>query len=259
MSVVAAELIAYAAASRPLDDASLTGGAIDLTTRVILTQIAATDTIQILSDGADVRTVTVIGRTAAGVETTEAQVLNGVTAVTFATSFERILSVVLSAASAVRTVTVRRTTGATTIVTIGGPAPADPSEIAAVALFRRSTIPVAGTTDRYEKFFWKNSNAAAFALTTAVVSQAADPQARITHALAVSVDEANTIANRITAPGAGILAAGAAGTFDDTAKSVPAGSIAAGSRIGVWLKESLPSTDTAFKSTYTSQLDGNTT
>ena len=66
-------------------------------------------------------------------------------------------------------------------------------------------------------------------------------------------------AERLAVPGAGILAAGAAGTFDDTVKSVPGGSITAGAFMGVWLKESLPSTDTAFKNSYTIQVDGSTT
>lgn len=227
------------------------GGAIDLTTRVILAQITGTDTVQILSDGADVRTATIVGRLASGILAAEVLTLNGVTPVTSANTYERIQSVTLSATSVTRVFTLRRTTGAVLIVNIGGVAPADATEIRATMMFRNSTIPLSGTTERYEKLFWKNANAAAIALTSAIVSQGADPLSRIRHGLAAAVNDSLTVANRITAP-AGV-------SFADTAITVPGGgNIAAGSQIGVWLNESLPSGDSPFKNTYTSQLDGNT-
>lgn len=284
MSVLAAELIAYSSGAwtaNPDDSATVSsttyanigtaistptlggvfGGAIDLTTRVILTQISATDNVEIVSSAADARTLTIVGRLSTGVLTSEVMTLNGVTQVTSANAYERIESVTLASASATLTVTVRKASDNVTICTIGGAAPSDATEIRAVAMFRNSTIPGSGSTLRYEKFFWKNANAAAFALTSAIITQASEsPGAHMFHALASAVADAGAIANRITAPAAGILATGGAGTFDDLAKTVPGGAnIAAGSQIGVWLQETLVNTDSPYKGTYTSQLDGNTT
>jgi len=114
--------------------------------------------------------------------------------------------------------------------------------------------PAGGATKEYhEKWFLKNTHAT-LSLTTAVVKEIADPSGLITFMLAASVDDSGTNGsgnNRLVAP---------SGTFDNSNKSVPGGgSLAAGSAIGVWGKLTLAGGAAAQKTTYTPQLEGNTT
>jgi hypothetical protein len=120
-SVVAADLVAYHAATQSDVDGSTVGGAIDTLRRPDFTQIAANDTIQALSSAAGdtAITVTMTGRSAAGSIVTETKTLTGTTAITFNTlgTVERVLQAELSAAAA-GTITIQRTTGAVLIRTI---------------------------------------------------------------------------------------------------------------------------------------------
>ena len=84
--------------------------------------LAADDTVQVLSDGADTRQVTISGLKASdGSFISETLTLNGVTAVTSTNTFKAggVVRAYVSALDAARSVTIRRTTGATTLGTIG--------------------------------------------------------------------------------------------------------------------------------------------
>lgn len=245
MSIAATDLVAYAAASMPSDDSSTSGGAIDTLRRIDFTQIAATDTIQVLSSAAGdtTQTVTLTGRKADGSIASDVLTLTGVTAVTSANSYERLLKAELSA-TAVGIVTVRRTTGPSTLRTI------PIGERGFMAIFRQLASDPSSQKDYYCKFFWKNTHTT-LALTSAVVLENADPDARITHALAASLDDSGSVANRITSPGL---------TFNGSSKNVPnSQNLSALSAIGTWLNLTLPAADTAHRTTYTSELDGQTT
>lgn len=243
MSVTAADLIAYASANMPTDDTSTSGGAIDLKTRVVFTDLAANDKVEVISTSAsDTQSFTVSGRLVDGSIASETLSLTGLTLKLFATNtFERILSV-SAVTDAIGVITVRRQSAGATIGTI----PA--GERGFRRLYINSASDPSVQKDRYEKFFWKNTHGT-LAYLSAVVSQSADPQAVITHALASAVDDTVSSANRLTAPAGGL-------TFDDTNKAVPGTNLGAGVAIGVWFKQTLAPAAAGFKSTYTSQIAG---
>lgn len=83
--------------------------------------LAADDTVQVISDGADTRVVTVSGLKADGTFISENLTLNGAVAVTSTNTFKAggVVRAYAASLDALRTVTVRRTTGATTLGTIG--------------------------------------------------------------------------------------------------------------------------------------------
>jgi hypothetical protein len=245
MSIAASDLVLYASANMPNDDSSTAGGAIDTLRRVDYTQIAATDKIEIISSNAGdtTQTVTLTGRLADGSIVTEVKTLNGTTAVATTASYERLIKAEMSAVAA-GTVTVRRQTGPSTLRTI------PIGERGFMAMFRQLASDPSVQKDYYTKVFWKNTHGS-LTLTTSVVKQNADPDARITHALAASLDDSATTTNRITSPGL---------TFNDSDKNVPnSQNLTFGSAIGTWFNLTLPAADTAHRTTYTTELDGQTT
>lgn len=243
-SIASSDLVQYAAANMPADDSSTAGGAIDTLRRIDFTQMAANDTVRAVSSNAGdtSQTLTITGRKADGSIASETLSLNGTTPVTSSNTYERLLKAELSA-TCTGSVTVARTTGPTTIRII----PA--GERGFLAIFRQTASSPGGTIDVYGKFFWKNTHGT-LALTVAVVKENADPDARVTHALAAALDDTATVANRLASPGL---------AFDGSDKNVPnSQNLSAGSAIGVWLKLSLTTGDTAHRTTYTSELDGAT-
>ena len=243
MSILTTELIAYASASHPSDDVSTTGGAIDTNIRAEFTQFSAPAKLALISDGADTRSVDVVGRVASGVLTSETVVLTGAVEVLSVATFERILSVVAQTTSASRTVLAKQGSGGSTIGTI------NLNEKGFTAFFI-SSFSTTGTQTRFEKIFLKNTNAT-LTLTSSIVTLTADPQARIRIGVAASVDDTATVANRLTSSGV---------TFvdDNVDQNVPGGgNLAAASRIGVWVEQALQASDAAFKTTFTTRLQGN--
>jgi hypothetical protein len=239
----AADLAIFCSANMPDSDSGTAGGAIDLLRRPDFTQIAANDTIQAVSSAAGdtTQTVTVEGRNAAGSIVSETKTLTGTTAITFSTlaTVERVLRAEMSATAA-GTVTIRRTTGPVTIrvIPIG--------ERGFVSPFRKTASDPSVIKNYYAKLFARNGHASQ-ALLGATVSQSADPDARIMHVLAASVNDTGTVTDRTTAP---------SGTFDDTAKAVPGTDLAGTAAIGVWLRLQLPAADTPHRTTYDLQLSG---
>lgn len=246
MSIVATDLVEYCSANMPNDDVSTSGGAIDTLRRPDFTQMAANDTIQAVSSNAGdtTQTVTITGRTASGTVVSETKTLNGTTAINFTVlgTVERILKVELSA-TCTGIVTIRRTTGPTTVRTI----PA--GERGFLMVFRQDGSDPSVAKDYYVKTFLKNTNGS-LALLSAQVTESADPDNRITWALAAAVDDSGSVANRVTSPGL---------TFNDTAKNVPGTDLASGSAIGVWRNLHLPIADPAHRTTHTLQLAGQST
>lgn len=106
-----------------------------------------------------------------------------------------------------------------------------------------------GTRDYYEKIFAKNAHGSS-ALFNAVVKELTTVGGRLTFGVAASVNDTGTASNRITAP--------AAITFNTSNKAVPGTDLAAGSRIGVWLKLSLVEATPSSKDTISMSLAGET-
>lgn len=253
MPIASTDLVWYGSANMPEADGTTTGGAIATATRVVPDSAslfnAPGGAIEMLSsNAADAMNVTITGRNAAGSIVSETKALSGTTAVIFATTFERILKIVLASAAA-GTVTVRQSPGGTTIVAI---------EAGATTIrrpFYGVSADVAGGSPRtlYEKIFAKN-NHATLSLLSAQISEFADPEAQLEFAVEDAVNDIESVANRQTAP-VGITVDG----FSSTAKNVPGTDLAAGSAIGVWLKLTLPAGDPATKTTYTPRISGQTT
>ena len=246
MSIIAGELICYQSANMPEDDATTSGGAINTAGKVDLTDLTANDRVSVQSDGADTRTVTITGRLASGAIDSEALVLNGVTWVDGAKTFERILKVVTTS-SGTRTVTVAKYAAAAhtpTLCTI------ETNFTSVRRLFYDAASEASGTT-RYEKIFWKNTNAS-LTLNTAILKLTADPATKLTTAVALAKDDSVSVANRKTQP------AGLTWVDDNVSMAVPGNTLEAASAIGLWLCLTLGASDPAFKNTFTTQLSGTT-
>jgi len=248
-SIVAADLVAYMAATQSDVDATPVGGAIDTLRRPDFTQITANDDIEVISSSAsDTQNCTITARAADGTLTSQTAALTGTTAKIFSTMgaagvVERILQVEL-ASVAIGTITVRRSVAGATLRTI------PIGERGFSMIFRKLASDPVSTTNWYAKFFWKNTNGTN-ALLSANVSENADPSGTITHGLAASVNDSGTTTNRQTAPG-GV-------TFANTAANIPGTDLASGAAIGVWLDMTLAAANAAIRSTYTSQIQGSTT
>jgi len=244
MSIVSADLVLFASANMPNDDSSTSGGAIDTLRRIDFTQLASSTTVRVRSSasGDTTQTLTITGRKTDGTIASEGLALNGTTNVTSTNTYERILKAELSATCA-GTLTFE-TTGAVLIrsIPIG--------ERGFMAIFRQLASDPSSAKDFYCKAFWKNTNGS-LALTVSVVKENADPSGKVTHALAASLDDSGSVANRVTSPGL---------TFDNTDKNVPnSQNLSSGSAIGLWLNLHLATNDAALKTTYTTELDGQTT
>jgi hypothetical protein len=246
----AADLILYAALNVPDLDTGNSGGAIDTLRYLDFTQLAADDDLEVVSSAAGdtSQTVTVEGRKADGTVASQTVTLNGTTAVGFNTLgvVNRVLSMELSATAA-GIVTLRRQPGGATVraIPIG--------KRGFKMIFRKTASDPSVIKNYYQKGFWKNEHASQ-ALVNAKVKQNADPDARITHLLAATKDDTAVSTNRVTAPAA--VDTQDPDTFDDTDKTVPGNDLGATQAIGVWFRLQLPAADTAHRTTYTTELSG---
>lgn len=245
MSIVGSDLKFYAAASRPEDDASTTGGAITTAVR-FLTQFSGNAVAAVISDGADTRTITITGRLTTGAIDTEVLTLNGAVEVVGAKTWERILKAVASGTSGSRTALVKQGSGGTTRGTIGI------NETEVTILFKLASSSTSAGKTLYEKLFAKNTHGS-LTLTTAALKLTADPSAVIKIGGAPSVDDSATVANRTTAP--------SSVTFvdDNVSQALPGSALAAGSAIGVWASLTLAQNNAPIKDTFTTELSGQTT
>lgn len=253
MAIVAADLKAWASVATPEDDSSTSGGIIQDDAhasggvKIAFTDISAADTVEVLSDGADTRTVTVTGRLASGAIDTDAIVLSGATPVAGAKTFKNILKIVLSAKDASRTVTVRKALDDVTIATL------EPNVIAVRRLFYNASVPASGSTVRYELIYLKNTHGT-LSLLAAKVKLTSDPAAKLKIGIATAAGDVSSVTNRLTAP----TVSGAGFVDDNVALDHPGPDQAAGGRIAVWLQQTLTAGDSAVESTWTIQHYGNT-
>ena len=246
MPIASTDLKAYCAASMPQDDTSTSGGAIDTTTLVEFTDLAANDDIEAVSDNAgDTMNLTITARSTAGGIVSETKALNGTTAVIFSTIgvVERFMKCLL-ASSATGTITIRRSVGGATIATLS------PGKLATRRFFYDSSSE-SGQTIRYEKMHFKNEHGS-LTLNNAKVKLTADPGTSIRVGCATSKGDSATVANRKTAPG------GVTFVDDGVEQSIQTGALAAGENIGVWVEMTRAADAAAIKNTFTVQLLGTT-
>lgn len=251
MSVLATDLIVYGSANMPEANGTTSGGAIDLTCKIVFTDIAATDSVKFQSSNAgDTMNITVTGRSAAGAIVSETKALTGTTLTAATTqTFERILKIVLASVAA-GTVTITRNTGGTTIATM------EPGITSVRRLFYDAAADASGGASRdfYEKVFVKNTNGTT-TLTNSQIAENADPTGNITFDLEGSINGTNSVVDRLNTAPTSML-----GTFSNTTKTVPGGgNLAAADKIGVWLKLTLAAGTAATKSTWTMRTTGTTT
>lgn len=128
--------------------------------------------------------------------------------------------------------------GATTTIRVSKGVVFDQSPSKIVTIYRPNTSAPTGTTV-YEKIFVKNTHATD-SLTTAQIAEVVGGSAghvEFTLETTKNGSGKNGVGNDWTvAPSSGV------GTFDSSTKSVPTGTLAAGDRIGVWLKNT-PATE----------------
>lgn len=250
MPIAATDLKPYGSVNRPEDDTATVGGAIQNDDQPNFTQWSANAVVAIISDGADVRTLTAHGRDAAGALVSEGPTaLNGAVEVVFTTTFERITKIVMTVIDAARIVDIRQGSGGTVRGQINGP-DANAAQLTLSSFFVDSASE-SGIAIRFEKFFWRN-NHGSLTLNAATVDLTADPDSRIRFGIEAAKDDTNTATNRKTAPG-GIT------FFDDSnAQAIAGNTLESGSRQGVWIEQNLPASDTAHRATFTTELAGTT-
>lgn len=232
----------YQAANMPEDDASLTGGAINLLGLLEFTDLAANDTLEALSDNAaDTMNLTITGRDAGSAIAGETLAMNGLTVVSFTTTLSHFLKGLLAAAPA-GTITIRRSGAGATVATIL------PGKTSARRMFYDATSEV-GATTRFGKGFFKNEHGVD-TLNSAAIELTADPSTSVRVGCAPSKDDSATVANRKATP--------ASVTFvdDGVSQGVPGGTLAAAEAIGFWAEFSRGAGAAAVWSTFSLQLSG---
>jgi hypothetical protein len=254
MSIVNTDLKYYASANMPEDNTSTSGGIIDTTAYVVPTSSSLfnslSDSVEIVSDDAGdiTQTITIYGRLASGVITSDAIALNGTTVVNGVITFDRITKIV-SSAHCDGTVTIRKATGDTTIASL-------PTGIQSIRrLFYNAAADVSGGSSRsfYEKIFIKNTHGT-LALLSAVIQENSDPTGYITFDLEDAINDNNSVASRLDTAPTGML-----GSFDSADKNVPGTDLGPGDVIGVWLKLTLAAGASPGVSTYTIRITGSST
>ncbi len=244
--IVAGDLKTYGVASLPEADGVTSGGAIALLSRPDLTQFSAAAIPEVVSDNAgDTMNCTILGRLATGAINTETKALTGTTPVTFV-SVERILKVTLASAAAGQVTVKEGVSGTIRVTLIIG-------DTISYALFIASAS-AAAQEIRYEKLFKKNTHGS-LDLNDAELKLTADPDSKMMAAEATTKDDSGTVPDRNTD-----TKPATSGTFvdDNVVIVVPSSPLAFGEAIGLWLEQSLDAADSAYRSTFTTQLGGTT-
>lgn len=246
MSVTESELKLYAAASRPADDESTSGGAIDTSCVLSITQPSAADQLRVRSSaGGDAMALTLTFRNPAGEITQETQNLTGTSNVVFDGTVERLISASIASAPAGDVTVERNTGGNALVVTI----PAGKQR--ATILFIDSASG-ADQTVRHEKVFWRNENSS-LSLTNATVELTQDPSSAVRIGLEASINGTGSVADRLTPP------AGVTFVDDAVVVGVPGGALPSNGAIGVWIEMTRGAEAAALKSTFTTRLAGTST
>ena len=251
MPIQTGDIVIYGSQVMPEDETTQNvGGAIDLTTLIVFTDIDVSGTVEVRStnDGDNTQELTVTGRSPGGSILTETVTLNGITTVALSNIYERFMKFELNGA-ALGSVIVRKTGNAGDLATF-------PPGILTIRqpFMLASSAPLGGASrDFYEKIFIRNDNAT-LDLTEAQILEQADPGSNITFALESTLDgsDDNGANGRQTAP--------VGYTFDSNAKDVAnSQNHTSEAAQGVWLKMTLAAGALPQKNTYTIRETGKTT
>lgn len=222
MTLQVGDLVLYGSTGRPSDDASATGGSIDLTARPFTSPILSPSAIELISSSSsDTRGVTVKWRSTDFDLNTWTPTLAGTSAVLLSTgTVEHLVSVILSSVSTAHVVAIQISSGET-LHLIG------PGEIEAFRLFQGA---VAGAT-RYEKLFLKNLSTEG-SLLSAALAITEDDSTQYRVGLSASKDSTDGWANRLTDPGYSWL-------NTSSGLAVPTGTLGPGESIGIGVEQTL--------------------
>lgn len=251
MPIQAGDIVIYGSQVMPEDETTQNvGGAIDLTTLVIFTDIDVPGTIEVRStnDGDNTQDLTVTGRSSGGSILTETVTLNGITTVALSNTYERFMKFELDGVT-IGNVIVRKTGNAGDIAIF----PAGVTTIRQPFYLASSDVSGGAPRDFHEKIFVRNDHAT-LDLTEARILEQADPGANITFALESTLDgsDDNGANGRQTEP--------VGYTFDSNAKNVAnSQNHTSQTAQGVWLKLTLAAGDLPQKNTYTLRETGKTT
>lgn len=254
MAITSENLVFYASANMPESDSTTSGGAIDVDTRIIFTDISAADTVEVVSANAGdtTQTVTITGRRADGVIVSDALSLNGTTVVTSTETFERILKVVMDS-DAAGIVTVRKQSDNVTI----GNIPIGERGFRRPFYDATAYATGGGAKVLYEKIHLANIHST-LALLNAAIEATSDPSSLLAFRLEDALNDTNSATNRLTAP-TGLDA----NSWDDSSKSVPGGYLGASGSgedtIGIWIQLSLSESQAPGESSYTLTVTGSST
>lgn len=253
------------AINRPKNDTDASAGAIDNAGassepgwKPTFTQapLSTSDTIQIVSDGADTRNVTVTTRKADGTPATSSPTAaNGATPVdvtSLSTNNERLLEALVATLDAARTMTIQLKNGGTPIVlaTIG------PNEKGVQLMFYDASADPSIALKRYEVLYWKNHHST-LALNAAKARIASDltPNGKLKQGIATAKGDVGALSNRLNggSPPAGITFVGAG-----VDQSVPTNALGPGERVALYHELSSGAGDGVIRSSFTSQMAGTT-
>lgn len=225
MAITAADLKSYCALSRPNDDSSVGGGAIDVTMRLLNSIILGNARVRFLSSSAsDVSTAVIRGKGLGGQSLIEEIVLNGTTAIKGKLPFDTVTEIRLSSA-AIGSIAVRNDETSALFHTIAV------GEKGAGSLFKYATAGYVDGAIRYDKLFIKNTHATdSISLGSVVLTENEETVYEI--GVDLSINGSLSISDRLTAP-TGI-------TFynDSITVNFPA-TLTHGQAIGVWVKQTL--------------------
>jgi hypothetical protein len=248
MAITAADIVAWGSAVMPIDDTVLNiGGAIDLTKKIIFNRVGAAAAMEALSSngGDNTQTLNADFLTPAGVLDSEVHNLNGLAVVNYVKQEGVMLRLTKNADSA-GIVTFRKAGAGATIATLEAAV-----RIVTVPFFNENSDSSTQKT-YYDKIFIKNQHGS-LSLTSAAVVLQADTQGVISFALdpALNGNSSNGAGNNRQVAPAGYV-------FNTAQKAIPGNTFTFGSAIGVWLKCLLPIGKTAFDTTFTIRVVGDT-
>lgn len=258
MSVSASDLKIYGAAF--IDDFGFSsqGGAIDTSVAYTFNTglvNSINDTITIVGVATDTRNFTITGRTIAGSLITESLTLSGTTPIVTANSYSRILKIDFSGTRAGIT-EVYKTTGLVSLASI----PALVTSIRSLFYNIPDEVNNGSTKTYYEKIFVRN-NSADDLMDATFYDAGGDTGNYITFALDDVVNGNYSVANRETTPSAASIGATGFTSLSKTlAAETDAGTadLTSTSRIGIWVKMTLPNGSAPVADTWSLGIRGGT-
>lgn len=256
MAVTAADLVLVGCENHAEDDASAQGGAIAKGKLLYFSNadISAIDEVEAVADEEITATIRIHGRNAVGAQISEDLEFSAEEGPKTTTlEFERIEKAVIFSGSlpSSATVTIRKESNDAEILKLYG-ASVSPSGTAITEvrkMFIGASVPPSGSNVYYEKAYWLNAHGVD-ALGDPIVKEFADPRDAFAFAIETAANGSRSIANRITAP-TGLA-------FNDANKSFSPATLGAGDGIPVWVKATIPSTESARKTYVTLRIEGTT-